>query len=310
MSDSPTTEQRTIEQINRMVRGIVEVETLNHFYWVGGKVERFHQSDLGHIYFELVDGSTRIRCMIAERMTKQIGFEMSNDIEVEVYGDVQVYESTAQITIQVLKAKLIDGHGKSTISTLTQLKQDGLYPKTSNPVPNPIRQIGIITSRSSRAIGDFEKAYQTRGQKAVLAPVKWQYVTLEGKGAVESIIDSIQQLENNPEIDIIAIIRGGGRYENLATFDHLEIARSIAQSEKYVVTGIGHDRDGTMADEVSDYSASTPTAVAHYIANLCLENQTNSEHQNTQSSTLLFVLIGAIAVMFIIIVILLLLNFQ
>lgn len=33
---------------------------------------------------------------------------------------------------------------------------------------------------------------------------------------------------------------------------------------------IGHHKDSTLADNVADYAASTPTAVAHYLANLCL----------------------------------------
>lgn len=267
------------------------------------------------MYFVLVDGRTRIKCMIAERIKRIIGsldFDISNDIEIEVYGDIQVYENHAEVQIQVLKAKLIDAHGISTISTIAQLKQDGLYPKTARPAPTPIRKIGIVTSRSSRAVGDFETAYQTIGQKAVLAPVTWQHVHLEGKEAIGSIIDGIQQLENNPEIDIIAVIRGGERYENLATFDHLEIARQIARSSKYIITGIGHDRDETLADKVSDYQVSTPTAAAHYIAKLCLESQASEEPAQTVQppSQLLNILMGTVAIMFIIIVVLLLLNFQ
>lgn len=152
MSEQQPAEHRAIQQINRMVRGIVEVETLNHFYWVGGKVARYHKSDLGHVYFDLVDGRTHIKCMITERITGTLDFDVSNDIEIEVYGDIQVYEERAEVQIQVLKAKLIDAHNISTTSTITQLKQDELYPKTAKPVPSPIRKIGMITSRSIRGV--------------------------------------------------------------------------------------------------------------------------------------------------------------
>ena len=47
-----------------MIRSILEAETLEHFFWVAGKIDRFYKSDLGHIYFDLVDGHSSIRCML------------------------------------------------------------------------------------------------------------------------------------------------------------------------------------------------------------------------------------------------------
>ena len=311
MSEQPEGQRRTIAQVNQMVKGIVEVETLEHFFWVGGKVERCYKSQRGHVYFELVDDRTRIKCMLAERETGSIEFDIKNDIEIEVYGDIQVYEERAEIQIQVIKANLIESNGIPTLTGIQQLKQDGLYPKPPKPIPEPIRTIGIITSQSSHAVSDFEATYQRAGEKAVLAPVQWQYVMLEGDRAVESIIDGIQQLSLNPNIDIIAIIRGGGRYLNLAVFDDVDIARTIARSQKYIVTGIGHHKDSTLADQVADYCASTPTSVANYIANLCFQAQASPKNTSqNQPSTTITILMIVVSIMFIIIVILLLLNFQ
>ena len=311
MSQQPEEPRRTIAQVNRMVRGVVEVETLEHFFWVAGKVERFYKSTMGHVYFNLVDDRAQIKCMLPERQTGQIDFEIKNNIEIEVFGDIQVYEERAEINIQVIKANLIKANGISTLTGIQQLKQDGLYPKPPQPVSDPIRSVGIITSQSSRAVGDFEATYQLAGQKAVLAPVQWQYVMLEGERAVETIIDAIQKLSLNPDIGIIAIIRGGGRSLNLAVFDDVDIARAIARSPKHIVTGIGHHKDSTLADQVADYCASTPTSVANYIANLCFQTQASpDETLSDQSTRYMTLMMGLVAIMFIIIVVLLLLNFQ
>ena len=310
MSEQETAKSRTIAQINAMVRGIVEVETLGHMYWVGGKVDRFHKSGLGHIYFNLIDERKSISCMLPESQQGHIEFEIKNNIEIEVLGDIQVYEDRAEVQIQVINARLVENNGISTLTGIQQLKHDGLYPKESTPVPQPIRKIGIVTSQSSRAVGDFETTYQIEGQTTVLAPIQWQYVMLEGQRAVESIIDGIEKLSRNADIDIIAIIRGGGRYSNLAVFDNVDIARTIAKSPKYIITGIGHHKDSTLADQVSDYAASTPTSVANYIAKLCLQSKSPMENSIEASSTYNIILMVVIAVMFIIIVLLLLLNFQ
>ena len=261
--------RRSITQVSRMLRSIIEAETLEHFFWVPGKIDRFYKSDLGHIYFDLVDGNSSIRCMLRERQSGDIDFDLKNHLDVEVYGDIHFYEVRAEAQINVLNVRAV---AASTVSdsAVEVLRAEGLYPPRRQSAPHRIQRIGIITSRSSRAIGDFETTYQAAGQRAVLAPLTWQYVHLEGNRAPQSIIDGITILDKNPDIDVITIIRGGGRYENLAVFDDIDVVRAIARSPKYMVTGIGHQRDHTLSDDVADHVAATPTAAATHLADLCL----------------------------------------
>lgn len=262
-------QQRSIAQVSLMLRSILEAETLEHFFWVSGKIDRFYKSDLGHIYFDLVDDHSSIRCMLREQQSGDLDFDLKNHLDVEVYGDIHFYERRAEAQINVLNVRVLDS-STGSIGAVDALRAEGLYPPRRKSAPARIRRIGLITSRSSRAIGDFETTYQGAGQRAVLAPLTWQYVHLEGNRAQQSIIDGITMLENTPDIDVIAIIRGGGRYENLAIFDDTDVVRAIARSPKYIVTGIGHQRDHTLSDDVADHIAATPTAAATYLADLCL----------------------------------------
>ena len=157
------------------------------------------------------------------------------------------------------------------------MRAEGLFPPVKKEPPVRIRRIGILTGRSSRAIGDFETTYQDAGTRMVLAPISWQYALLEGARAAQSIVDGINALEINHEVDVIVIIRGGGRNENLAAFDELEVLRAIIGCSKFVVTGIGHHRDHVLADDVADYVVATPTAAAVYVANLCLKAEVATE---------------------------------
>ena len=272
-------QRRSIAQVSRMLRSIIEAETLEHFFWVSGKIDRLYKSDRGHIYFDLVDDIFSIRCMLHERQSGDLAFDLKNHLDVEVYGDIHFYESRAEAQISVLDVRAMDS-STDNISTVDALRAEGLFPPQQKPAPNDIRRIGLITSRGSRAIGDFETTYQAAGERAVLAPLTWQYVHLEGSRAQQSIIDGITLLDNNSEIDVIAIIRGGGRHENLAVFDEVDVVRAINSSQKYTVTGIGHHRDHTLADDVADYVAATPTAAAMYLAELCLLNGRHSGRSN------------------------------
>lgn len=271
MTDATQQNQRSLAQINRMIYNIVAAEMNEYYFWTRGKIERCYQShDSGHAYFDLVDGTTRIRCVLREHRRGHIPFELRNGLDIEVYGNVQVYEEWARPRIHVTDARLIN----QTIDArpaVDILKREQLYPPRRKPPPAAIKRIGIITSRRSHAIGDFENAYQSAGERAVLAPVKWQYVMLEGERAVPSIVDAIQKLDRDPEFDVIAILRGGGRSEHLSVFDNIDIARAIIQAETFIITGIGHHKDATLADDVADIAASTPTAVAHRLAQISLQ---------------------------------------
>ena len=60
----------------------------------------------------------------------------------------------------------------------------------------------------------------------------------------------------------MVLIRGGGSKTELATFDHESIATAIAKSPLPVFTGLGHEIDRSVADEVAHSSLKTPTACA------------------------------------------------
>lgn len=274
--------RRTIAQVNRMIRSILEAETLEQFFWAGGRIDRFYKSDKGHVYFDLVDDRSRIRCMLREERAGRFPFDLRNHLDIEVYGDVHFYEERAEAQINVLDLRIAD-ESADTRSAIDRLREQGLYPHEKRKPPAHIHRIGVITSQSSRAIGDFESAYQSAGERGVLAPVVWKYVVLEGDRAIQSIVEAIVDLDKRPEVDVIAVLRGGGRSENLAVFNSYEIAEAVAQCNTYVVTGIGHHKDSTLADEMADYAASTPTAVAHYLADLCLRKLPSTARQHRQS---------------------------
>lgn len=281
MSNSES--HRRIAQINRMLRSIVEAETLEQFFWVGGRIDRLHKSDLGHVYFDLVDDQSRIKCVLWEERAGHISFDLKNHLDVEVYGDVHFFERRAEAQLNVMQARQTD-KTVNAVGAIDQLRSEGLYPPVKKSPPARMRRIGIITSRSSRAIGDFETTYQDAGTRAVLAPISWQYALLEGERAAQSITDGINALDANSEVDAIVIIRGGGRKENLAAFDELEVLRAIIGCSKFVVTGIGHHRDHVLADDVSDYVVATPTAAAVYLANLRMTSTLPLEGARSRSA--------------------------
>lgn len=293
-----------------MVKAILEAETLGYPFWVGGMVKNFHLSDFGHIYFNLYDEDYSIRCMLPESVRGTLDFSISNGLEIEILGSVGVYDKRASIQIEVEKARLIDRTDyKPDPSTIERLQAQNLWPHTQKALPETVRRIGLITSKQSEALQDFENTFRDENGQASVDVVD---VRLQGQQAPGQIANAISRLNHHGEVDVIVLTRGGGRADDLAVFNEYQIAEAICRSVIPVVTGIGHQRDDTFADQVADYSAYTPTAAAVHLARLSHGSERSQPQQEAQKTTrsnqLVVSLFTIIAVLLMILIVLVISN--
>ncbi len=304
MSENAAESKRNLRQTNALVRALVEQETLDYPFWVSGIVTRCFVSDFGHLYFDLVDEDYSINCMIREPVRGTLSFTVNNGIEVEVFGTVRVYEKTAKVQIEVEQARVIETPKPALdTSVLEQLQAKGLWPRTKLPLPDTIHQIGIVTSKQSDALKDFEDHYRREGG---LARYKIIDVRLQGQQAPREIADAINRLNREKQVDVIVITRGGGRASELTVFNDPLIVEAICRSTIPVITGIGHQRDDTLADQAADFSAITPTAAASHLA----KQRTNAAVTpiQTQNSHAAIYIVGFLAVAAIIMLVIVLIT--
>ena len=69
----------------------------------------------------------------------------------------------------------------------------------------------------------------------------------------------------NRNVDVIIVARGGGSYEELFCFNDEGIARAVYASKIPVISAIGHEPDYTIIDYVADVRAATPTAAGEMV---------------------------------------------
>ncbi|GHT25255.1 exodeoxyribonuclease 7 large subunit [Bacteroidia bacterium] len=149
---------------------------------------------------------------------------------------------------------------------LRQLEEEGVIDmnRELKPVDVPQR-IAVISSASAAGYGDFTKQLLNNSAAYAFRQTLFPAV-MQGNEADNSITAALEKIfEREDEFDVVVIIRGGGSQSDLHCFNSYRIASSIAQFPLPVLTGIGHDRDETIADRVANIALKTPTAVAEYL---------------------------------------------
>src|SRR5699024_4395052 len=85
---------------------------------------------------------------------------------------------------------------------------------------------------------------------------------VQGPDAVPGVMRNLAELDEDPQIDVIVIARGGGSMEDLLPFSNEAMVRGVSDARTPGVSAIGHEADRPILGEVADMRASTPTAAA------------------------------------------------
>ena len=136
-------------------------------------------------------------------------------------------------------------------------------PARKRPLPAMPKNIGVISSSQAAGYADFIKRLSNRWGGL---NIKLIDVTVQGIDSPAQIIGAILYLNELPEpLDAIAIIRGGGSADDLASFNHEGVVRAVAGSRYPVIVGVGHEVDISLCDLVADVRAATPSNAAEIL---------------------------------------------
>lgn len=144
-----------------------------------------------------------------------------------------------------------------------QLSEEGLFDAgRKRPLPFLPHRIGLITGAHSDAEKDVLRNAALRWP-AVEFDVR--HAAVQGPRSVGEVIAALQDLDADPDVDVIVIARGGGALEDLLGFSDERLVRAVAAALTPVVSAIGHEADRPLLDDVADLRASTPTDAAKRI---------------------------------------------
>ena len=254
----------TVTEINNLARQTLE--TLS--FWVEGEISSFKgpNSHYRYLYFDLKDPQTgyKIPCILEPEIYSNLGLELTDGDKVLALGNLTLYEKEGRFQMYLHK---IEEFGKGfLLAELERLKKkleakgyfDPRFKKSLPPYP---KNIAVITSKMSDAWHDFKKHSSDRF--AIIGITLFD-VMVQGQEAAKQITFAVKKADQQ-SFDAIVLIRGGGSIEDLAAYNNENLAEAIFSAKTCIVTGIGHEKDTTIAQLVADVPASTPTDAAKII---------------------------------------------
>ena len=156
-----------------------------------------------------------------------------------------------------------------------RLREAGHYDRNrSFPCPSDYFRVAILSPVEAAALGDFRETAD-RLEQAGLCSFDYKYSSFQGNRAAEGLIGALHEFVHAHRITpfcAVCIIRGGGSVADLAELNQLRIAAAICHAPLPVLTGIGHERDWGLLDDVACRSFDTPSKVVLHIERAILES--------------------------------------
>lgn len=254
--DAPT----SVSRLNETIRGFVSTWGS---VWVEGEITAWNLRG-GHVFGRLKDASGD--AMISFRLWSSTLQRLPDDLAVGdrvvacVKSDYFVKSGDFTFTVSAMRHTGLGDQLERLERLRAQLRSEGLFdPARKKRIPFLPHVIGLITGERSDAEKDVHRNAELRWPQVRFRTV---HAAVQGDRCVPETIAALRVLDDDPDVDVIVIARGGGDPQTLLGFSDERLLRAVAAARTPIVSAIGHENDHPLLDDVADVRASTPTDAA------------------------------------------------
>ncbi len=266
----------TVAQLNDLIYTAVS----QHFpddLWVEGEISNLNRSRAGHVYFDLVEPSqpgvsssakisvvlfSQTKQIVNNQLKRKNVGRLVDGMAVRVRAAVDFYQQQGRLQLRMTGIDpryILAAMAAERDALIARLDGEGITARNkAHSLPLVPLRVGLLTSRGSAAEADFVQELEASGFGFQIISCDTR---VQGELAPSTLMAGLRTM-NRHDVDVIVMIRGGGSRGDLAVFDNEKLCRAIADSPVPVITGIGHEIDRSVADEVAHTALKTPTAVA------------------------------------------------
>ena len=290
----------TLIELNQLIKSVIET-ALPETFLVTAEIASLDTRN--HCYITLVEKdeetiaaemkaiiwASRYKALSAG-FRKATGIELSKGLKILFRASVSFHERYGLkfIITDIDPSYTIGEMAVKRKEILDRLVREGLKDKNKYlEFPLVPRRIGIISSHAAAGYEDLLSHLKDNPYGYKFTCTLYEAV-MQGDSAEASIVSALNRCKHeSSDLDVVVIVRGGGGKPDLHCFDSYGIGRAIALLGIPVISGIGHERDITVVDEVSGIRVKTPTAAADLIITRVkdFEDMTDSLAHNLVHST-------------------------
>ncbi|MCR4634052.1 MAG: exodeoxyribonuclease VII large subunit [Erysipelotrichaceae bacterium] len=258
-------QQLSVSSLLRYLKNRLDTDDHLQKIYVSGEISNYHRHFSGHLYFTLKDQYAAISCVMFKSAAASLRFEPKTGDKVLVYANTSIFEASGQLQLYVQKMSL-DGLGDLYAryeALRNKLNEEGYFDSDHKKILQKTypENVGVLVGDKSAAMSDIKTAFQRRWP---LCKVTYFPVLVQGPDAPKDIIEKLLQADQEG-FDAIILARGGGSFEDLFCFNDEQLVKTIFAMKTFLISGIGHEQDFTLADFVADRRAATPTAAVELI---------------------------------------------
>jgi exodeoxyribonuclease VII large subunit len=274
----------TLSQLQQRIKAAVE-QSLPLPQWVVAEISELKVNYSGHCYLELVEKSEPTRggapipraqvraviwrqqyAMLSSYFHAETGSKLASGMKImakvivsyhELYGlSLQITDLDPSYTLGEVE--------RQRQMTIAQLQADGVWDlNREEPMPLLVQRVAVVSSGAAAGYRDFCNELSAGGYAF---RTELFDAVMQGQAAEESLCRALERVAARAEeFDAVVIIRGGGSASDLSCFNSYRLCSYVAQFPLPVITGIGHDKDVSVADMVAHTPLKTPTAVAAWL---------------------------------------------
>jgi len=297
----------TLSELNQSIQSVIEGAFRNKTFDLIAEIGQVNIKKENKVaYLDLVEKGPKSGEFIARSQAQIWGKEFETIQEFERVTGVPFQNGiTVLLKINVhfhsvygLKINVLHIDPQYTLGALAQAKENTIlrllekYPdkiqringkissyNQSLPLPRIIQQIALITGAQAEGGIDFvhELNKNVYGYRFDITPF---VAIMQGEKSPDSIRQQLIQIfQSKKKFDVIVLVRGGGASLDLNAFDQYTLIEAMIRFPIPILTGIGHTRNVSLADEVAHTQLKSPTKVAEVI----VQHQRNFEQEIVQT---------------------------
>jgi len=251
--------------------------------WVDGQVAQVsRRPGAGLVFLTLRDPSAEMSLSVTcfRDTFESCDPPLREGSRVVVHAKPEFYAGRGTLSLRADEVRHV-GLGE-LLARLERLKKalaaEGLFAAERKRRPPFLpRTVGLVTGRASAAERDVRENATARWPAVRFAV---RTVAVQGANAVPQILDALEELDRDPEVDVIVLARGGGSVEDLLPFSDEALCRAVFACRTPVLSAIGHETDTPLVDFVADVRCSTPTdAGKRVVPDLAEERRVVEQHR-------------------------------